>query len=289
MSHQKGTTQTGASPSGYHFVQSYQNCKRKFYWQYIRSLEPIHKAPALLLGSAGHEGLDEWYNQHSIGSSVSKRVKFATDRAIACIEESYDHYYDKSKFEAHKRQLRDTFQQYGLEYYDESLRVLSREDTLSVGLEYGDIFTGRMDLVALFGDGRRMIVDHKFTGWHMESFARSVKSSDQATAYTMLWNENFPGKRVGGVVFNIIRNYQGKIDFKRVPVYRAQGDVDEFKREVSENFRDLAQRAVDPEATWPKNTDHCFAYNSPCPFLDLCQGVKYDGLVGVKFKLREEA
>lgn len=284
--HQKAPD--GPSAAGYHFVQAYQNCKRKFYWQYVKGLEPIHKAPAILLGTAGHVGMEAWYEQHKMGSTTSKKVKFAIDAAIGNLEEHYDEYYDPSKFEVHKRQLRDTFQQYGLQYDHEPFRVISLEESLEVTLKYGDLFTGRVDLVTLRDDGRVMIMDHKFTSWSLHNFKRAVQASDQATAYTLLWNKNHPKRPASGVIFNLIRNYQGKIDFLQVPVYRAQADVEVFESEVSENLRDLSQRAIDPEATWPKNTDHCFSYNRACPFLDLCQGVKYDGLVGVKYKKRED-
>jgi hypothetical protein len=279
----------GPSASGYHFVQAYQNCKRKFYHQYIQGLEENYRAPAILFGTAGHVGMEEWYRQHAQQSPISKKVKFATDAAIADAESRRDQYYDLSKLEVHKRQLKDTFHQYGLVYPDEPFKVVSIEENYEVTLDYGDIFTGRIDLVTLRNNGQLMIMDHKFTGWSLESFKRSVQASDQATAYCMLWNEHNPKRRAGGVIFNLIRNYQGRIEFAQVPVYRAQQDIDTFRREVSENLRDMAQRVIDPEATWPKNTDHCFAYNRACPFLELCQGVKFDGLIGTKYHKKENS
>lgn len=280
--------QDGPSNSGYHFIQAYQNCKRKFYWQYIEGLEPIYRAPAILLGTAGHAGMEEWYRWHKQGASTSKKVKFAIDRAIEDLESRRDQYYDMGKFETHKRQLKDTFQQYALVYDEEPFKVIAIEESEEVSLKYGDIFTGRIDLTVMRNEGRLMIMDHKFTSWSLNNFKRAVQASDQATAYTLLWNRNHPQKLVSGVIFNLIRNYQGSIDFLQVPVYRAHADVEEFEREVSENLRDLAQRVIDPEATWPKNTDQCFSYNRACPFLELCQGVKFDGLIGVKYKKRED-
>lgn len=280
--------QDGPSESGFHFVQAYQNCKRKFYNRYVRGLEPTYSSPAILLGTAGHAGMEEWYTQHKAGSQVSKKIKFATDRAIAEVEARREKYYDPAKMEVHKRQLRDIFQQYGLHYSNEPFRVLGIEHSLEAPLKYGDVLTGRVDLSTLRNDGQLMIMDHKFTGWSLENFKRSVKASDQTASYMYLWNHNNPTRRCAGVIYNIIRNYQGKIEFAQVPVYRTQEDLDTFVREVSENMRDLSQRLIDPEATWPKNTDHCYAYNRACPFLELCQGIKFDGLIGTKFKQKEQ-
>lgn len=283
------STSDGPSSAGYHFVQAYQNCKRKFYNTYVRGLEGIYRSPAILFGTAAHVGMEEWYKQHAQGSVVSKKVKFATDAAIVDAESRRDQYYDPSKLEVHKRQLKDTFHQYGLVYFNEPFRVVGVEENYEITLQYGDIFTGRIDLVTLRDNGQLMIMDHKFTSWSLDNFKRSVQASDQATAYCALWNANNPKRRASGVIFNLVRNYQGKIEFAQVPVYRAQSDIDIFIREVSENMRDMAQRLIDPDSTWPKNTDQCFAYNSPCPFLELCQGVKYDGLIGTKFKVKENS
>lgn len=288
MSNQKQDRKDGPSNSGYHFVQAYQNCKRKFYWQYVKGLEPIHMAPAILFGTAGHAGLEEWYKLHSQGSSISKKVKLSIEAAVSDLESRREHYYEMSKFEAHKQQLKDTFHQYGLQYEDQSFKVVSIEDSLEVELQYGDMFTGRLDLVVMQNDGRLMIMDHKFTSWSLSNFKRAVQANDQSTAYTLLWNKNNPQRRAAGVIFNLIRNYQGSIDFLQVPVYRSQVDVDIFEKEVSENLRDLSQRVIDPEASWPKNTDQCFSYNRACPFLELCQGAKFDGLIGVKYTTKED-
>lgn len=278
----------GPSESGFHFVQAYQNCKRKFHYRYIRGLEPVYQSPAILLGTCGHAGMEEWYLQHQQGSQTSKKIKFATDRAITEIESRRDQYYDPAKMEVHKRQLRDIFQQYGLHYSTEPFRVLDIESSLSAPLTYGDMLTGRLDLTVLRNDGQLMIYDHKFTGWSLDNFKRASRASDQTTAYMFLWNHNNPKRRCAGVVYNIIRDYQGKIEFAQVPVYRSQEDIDLFVREVSENMRDLSQRVIDAEATWPKNTDHCYSYNRACPYLELCQGIKYDGLIGTKFKEKEQ-
>lgn len=286
-SHQKKAPD-GPSASGYHFIQAYQNCKRKFYYTYVQGLEGKYRSPAILFGTAAHVGMEAWYTEHKNKSAISKKVKFATDAAIADLEAHRDQYYDLSKFEVHKRQIKDTFQQYGLEYHQEDFYIMAIEESSEVELDYGDIFTGRLDLVVKQFDGRIMIYDHKFTSWSLNNFKRSVQASDQATAYTKLWNEKHPDQRASGVVFNLIRNYQGSISFLRVPVYRAQEDVETFSREASENLRDLSQRVIDPQATWPKNTDQCFAYNQACPFLELCQGVKFSGLIGTKFIKREE-
>lgn len=277
----------GPSEAGYHFVQSYQNCKRKHYYTQILGLEPLYRSPAILFGTAVHTGLEEWYRQHKAGSSTSKKVKLGRDAALQSLDEHRHYYFDPTKAEVHRRQIIDTFQQYGLEYHEELFWVIAIEESLSHTLPSGDIFTGRLDLVTMQHDARIMIRDHKTTSWNMENVKRGLQVSDQASSYMMLWNKKNPTKRCAGVIFSIIRNYQGKTDFLQVPVYRTQKDIDLFEKEVTENLWDLAQRAIDPEATWPKNTDHCFSYNTACPFLELCQGSNFSGLIGVKFKQKE--
>lgn len=278
----------GPSEAGYHFVQSYKNCKRKHYYTYIRRLEPLYLSPAILFGTATHAGLEEWYRQHAAGASTTKKVKFGRDAALQRLDAQRHLYFDPAKIEIHKRQIIDTFQQYGLEYHEELFRVLAIEESLSCTLPSGDIFTGRIDLAVMGHDARLMIYDHKTTSWRLDNVRRGLMVSDQASSYMMLWNKEHPTKRCAGVVFSIIRNYLGKTEFLQVPVYRTQKDIELFEAEVTEELGDMSQRAINPNALWAKNTDHCYSYNKACPFLELCQGSKFDGLIGVKFKVKEE-
>ena len=51
---------------------------------------------------------------------------------------------------------------------------------------------------------------------------------------------------------------------------------------------DIERRLFDPEARWPKNTESCFLYNRPCPFLDICKGQNYEALIGVQYEQKEQ-
>jgi hypothetical protein len=93
---------------------------------------------------------------------------------------------------------------------------------------------------------------------------------------------------VYGTIFNIIRSYKGEVDFDRLVVTVTPQDVEEFRLDAAHDFERMYEKLQAPdEARWPKNTDQCFKFNRPCPFLDICKGMEKDMLIGVKYKYRE--
>lgn len=276
-----------ASDSGYHFIQDYRNCKRCFYYRYVKRLVPLQKSPALLFGGCMHLAMETWYDLLSKGVPAHDRVRSALDTFEKEINKVRDEYSDEEFFIRDVQRGQDILRQYGLQYANESWLVDGIEVPLDVELPTGDVFTGRLDLVVHSGDGRRYIIDHKFTGWSMSNVIKTLQNSDQATAYKMLWEHNHPDKPINGVIFNICRAYKGKVDFHQLAVAKMPQDVKEFKAGIMDDLQDMANRLSNPDSVWPKNTDRCFDFNRPCEYLPLCQGVNYDGLIGIKYKIEE--
>lgn len=277
-----------ASNAGFHFVQDYKRCQKYWFNKYVRGLDPIHKSPALLFGESGHTALEAFYGAVRDGVPYHERgtlMKKAFIEAIDSHQEEYD-YHDK--FIDDRERASIVSDAYALQYASEYLKVLAIEESLEVELDNGQHFTGRIDMIVKLQEGQRYIMDHKFTGWSLNSFSKGVQNSDQATAYIMLWNEAHPEARVSGVIFNIIREYKGNVNFLRPIVVKTQADLEEFKLDLMDVQDDMAERVLNPEARWSKNTDSCFLYNRPCPYLDLCKGENYEGLIGVRYKLRTE-
>lgn len=278
----------GPSEAGFHFIQHFRNCERYFYHQYIDNIEPLQRSPALLFGGAMHKALEVWYNLLSEGEPVHKRAAKAQnefEKAMKAVQHMYE--YEDAFFgdlDKGKRNL----QEYGLQYSNEYWKVEAVENDLKVTFDTGDVFTGRLDFVGVDGYNKRYIVDHKFSGWSLSNFKRSLDASDQATAYKLLWEENFPDKPLDGIIFNIVRNYKNDINFDQHFAFRSQSDVEDFRRGIRADLARLSEKLANPDAAWPKNTDQCFKYNRPCPFLDICKGMKnWQALIGIKYKYRD--
>lgn len=280
--------QGGPSESGYHFIQDYRKCKRLFHHKYIIGLEPLHTSPTLLYGNAIHAGLESYYE----ALRDNKGMKIASNRLVSRFRESMakvkEEYVEPDYWVKDLKKGEHLLQQYPLWYSQDitNYKVIGVEHDLwmPVGPSGSSRFTGRIDLVWSNNQGNRYIVDHKTTGWSIKNLKRTLGASDQATAYMALWNYHNPKMRVNGVIFNILREYQGSIDGDRLLVYKTQQDIDDFVEDLAYDITDLQNRIMDPKARWPKNTESCFLYNRPCPFLEICQGANYQSLVGLKFK-----
>lgn len=51
-------------------IQTFKECRRKFYYSYIKGIRPAIDKPVLRLGSAVHEGLDLLAKEHSLAETV---------------------------------------------------------------------------------------------------------------------------------------------------------------------------------------------------------------------------
>lgn len=278
----------GGSEAGFHFFQDYQRCHKYWYWKYARGLEPLSKSPALIFGESGHEGLEEWYKGMKQGLPLANRRDLFRDAFIAALEERADQYDYKDTLDTDKQRAHQIVDEYCLQYPDEGFTILGTEVLLDYVFPDGRRTTGRLDLVIKDRQGVVKIVDHKFTGWSIANFAKAVSASNQSAQYLNLWNYHNPDRKAYSVVYNIIRNYKGNVDFKRPSVFKTNEDLQDYIADLGDVMADLSNRLATPEARWPKNTESCFLYNRPCPFLELCKGVNYQTLIGTHFTVRED-
>lgn len=277
-----------ASDAGFHFIQDFRRCKRYWYNKYVRRLEPLQRSPALIFGESGHDALETYYAAAKEGIPYHERGAILKQTFLDKLHERKDRYTYHDKYEEDLNRAEFVSDAYTLQYSMEGFTPLAIEESINVTLPNGQPFTGRIDLVVRSRENIIYIVDHKFTGWSLNSFAKTVENSDQATAYLMLWNETHPELKATAVIFNIIREYKGNVNFLRPVVSKTQRDVEDFKLDLMDDQNDITRRLTDPDARWPKNTESCFLYNRPCPFLDLCKGQNYEGLIGVKFEQKDQ-
>jgi len=277
-----------ASDSGFHFIQDYQRCPRYWYNKYVRGLEEIRKSPALIFGESGHEALEHYYRLVQNKVPFHERVEPTKQTFLNALKERKDQYEYHDRFEDDINRAEAIIDAYALQHSMEYLSPIAIEESLEMELPNGQVFTGRIDLVVKSQEGAIYIMDHKFTGWSLSSFAKTTENSDQATAYLMLWNQTHPELEARGVIFNIIREYKGNVNFLRPIVTKTDGDIENFKLDLMDIQNEIVHKLGTPDARWPKNTGSCFLFNRPCPFINICKGENFEYLIGSKYKLREE-
>jgi hypothetical protein len=237
-----------------------------------------------MFGKTMHTGMEAYYKSLQKSDHTGEAV-FAGKEAFKRDLESYREVYILGQqFDDDLHRGQRLIEDYGIHYYNDHFKVVAVEETMELPLSDNSIFTGRLDLAVVSQEARLYIVDHKFTGWSLSSFAKSIKVSDQGTGYLLLWNSTHPKEmQASGVMFNICRNYKGATDFLRPIIYKTEKDIEDFRLEIVEDFKEMYSRLSNPNALWPKNTDRCFDYNRPCEYQDLCLGANFQALIGSKF------
>lgn len=173
----------GQSSAGWHRLQLFIECPRKFGYKEIIGLLPMIQSSPLALGSATHEGLAA----HYLGRPFEEGLK------------------DAPKRWAYKVPIaRSILQAYVKHYLREPFEVIDVERELIVRINKRK-FTRRVDLIFL-QQGKIYIMDHKTAGQPKSRFA---SAQHEAALFTqdLVGRAVIPGiygKEFGGVVLNVI-------------------------------------------------------------------------------------
>lgn len=286
----------GPSEAGFHFIQDWKRCQRYWGWTYYYGIEPINPSPVLLYGIAMHEAMEAWLLALMHNGNAFERVNDAKNMFQASLVGMKQYYLFEDTWAADLAKGFQTLEEYGIKYNEEHLFVEVLPDktpclemSCKATTPHGDKFTGRVDGVVRNAQGVRYIIDHKTTGWAISMLERTLRVSNQATGYLWLWNETYPDLKANAVIFNVLRNSKGSIDFARPVVYKTPEDIERFKRDTDITLNEIAEHVAVEDPFFTMNTDSCFKYNKACPFLECCQGSNYELHLGEKFKLRGDA
>lgn len=282
----------GGSPSGFHFLQEWLSCQRKFYWHYVERLEPKSTSRNLVFGVAIHEAL----HQYIMAGGAGINAVPALEKAVVAFEESYRAELEKIKevdmidedLESGPILLRAYVNKYWFDHF----KALAAEEELFVDIPNGlctkaDRFTGRIDLVTE-NEGRIEIRDYKTTRANFGMIEKSLRISDQANGYMWLWNRNHPDKPCNTLVYDLMKIYKGKPDFMRIPVMRSDDDILRFERKAAFILNEIATRVSTEDAVFVENTESCNAWNRQCPYYDLCWASASQAVKDSLFTVREE-
>ena len=275
---------------------TWKECKRKYYYNYVRHIETLFGSSALRYGTVWHAGQEAYY-KHVMENGWKKDGEALRAAAVA-MKESWEFESRGKQFYVDYRTLENGLsalvQYLGHYAFDEGfIEVLQVESEFR--LEMGPTseekkmfpflqpfhFTGKRDLKVRM-DGRIWIYEHKTTGNAIDDQVRKLHRSAQVMGYffsedVLLKDDDKPE----GVLVSIhhlssrkskVTNQYGatKIDFRRVPQIFNRNDIAQWKL----SFFDAAQeiQIATENKCFPMNHDSCFNYGS-CPYLDLCETI----------------
>jgi len=277
------------SALGYHFINLYQDCPRKWYLKYILGIMPKKIGKALIFGKAWHKMAELFYTGKTNAAMLTELMQFY-------LRESYDEYKKEEDFQADMRRCASLVE---LWYTKMSERIgefdiLMTERELRPALG-GGLFrmTIRPDAVLQHKDTKRVyIAEHKTTSYSLNGMVSSVEAEDQVSAYSWGLLQAHPEFEAvfGGVLLDVI--YQkGKVtDFTQEVLYRNRFAREDFElsmiglfNEVTSKVAALQRANLPPPILFPRNGSCCSRW--PCEYEAICRNrVRPDDPLGSDFE-----
>lgn len=254
-----GRTIRRASKSGYHFINLFQQCPRKWWIHYGLGVIPVKTGKALIYGKAWHEALAVFY--------ATQEGKSALDKGLSELEamkleyQSLDDYNTDREKMAKMVPLWCTWCAGILENYD----VVEYETEYTIELVSGARMTIRPDAVLREkSTGSIVIAEHKSTSWSVDNMIHTVDVQDQATAYLFGLAKARPdlAPHLRGILLDVAyaRVYKGKVSdtgmIDSAIIYRTARDFAEFEISMAGLFAELGQKYL----AWKSKS-------APIPFL----------------------
>jgi hypothetical protein len=276
------------SNRGYHFINTYQSCPRKWYLRYPCGIVPVFTGKALTFGKAWHEGLAQVY--------LGKTPEEALETLRAELTNAKGDYLYQPDFESDMVRAGPLFEAWyneiGCHIHDD-FQVLHVEEEFQPKVANMYTMTIRPDaVIKRKSTGEIYIVEHKTTAYSISNMVSSVDAQDQITAY--MWGllsthseyrMNFTGTLLD-VSFLAMRD--GKpaktgAQVSQTLLFRNWEALGEFElnmlglfTEVGQKVRALQAQPVDsPEflilsaQMFPRNGNTCSLFG--CEYADLCR------------------
>jgi CRISPR/Cas system-associated exonuclease Cas4 (RecB family) len=263
-------------------IQTYKDCKRKWWLTYYRRLKPRQKdyTGALALGSRVHAALDMYYSE-GIPLLVAHADLVEQDRLLMESDMFGTEALDKEA-ELGRIMLEGYLEWVEEEGIDADLEMVSTEETIIAPLFNGEVeLQGKLDMrVRRKIDGVRLFRDFKTVGGSLSDFANLAPMNEQILTYMIL--ESIKGdedKRVEGGIFTMLKKV--KRTAKAQPPFYDQITVRHNVFTMRSFWQRLHGTIVDMMRTkkaLDEGEDHRFvAYPSPsrdckwkCQFSSIC-------------------
>lgn len=301
-------------------VQTFKQCKRKWYLGYYRELAPITEkmTGALRTGGRVHEALEGYYVPDGMERSDPVQVlRDVQKRDLAVL----NHQYDPDAGVAVPTDVEDEIlKAFSLELAmitgymqwiaesgeDAYLKIVAPEQTLEVPFDVRDVtvlvkLIGKLDVRAIrLSDGRRMFIDHK-TAADFNRFEQTAGQSEQPLHYMLLEMLDRPYDNPNSLttvaMYNLLRKVKrtgtAKPPFyKRLPIERNMHEVMGYADKLVYVIQDIWRltqelNAISPAtyAAYPSPGDQCSwkcEFNRLCPLMD--DGSRYEMMIVDAFK-----
>lgn len=202
-------------------VQTFKDCRRKWWLSYYRRLQPKMQqmTGALALGSRIHQALDDYYSK---GIPLLDAHSALVEADRKALQDSFRDTYDlDSEAELGRIMLEGYLQWVEENGIDSELEMISTEEIISMPLLEGRVeLQGKIDMrVRRKADGVRMFRDFKTVGGSFTDFGAMAHMNEQILTYMMLETaQNKEGERTEGGIFTMLKKVKRSAN-ARPPFY----------------------------------------------------------------------
>lgn len=259
-------------------LNSIQACPQKTFYNFVRGLQPMHKAAPLERGSLIHDMLEVYYSL--IGQCINQKNPIWAEMGAVGFTERPTTRAEAAQFAIEVGRWRLSlielpisdgtemlrhFKEYQEKYFNENWRPLAVERVGSIVLyedeNYKFIYNFKIDLI--INDGSNILwVDHKTASRHSEPSSMSNQFIGYAYGLSIPY----------GIINRIgLQKTIGKERFQRIYMNYAKDRIDEWKQNTIESAFFLAQCMEHQH--WPMNLTSCDKY-SGCIYEAVCSQPK---------------
>ena len=207
-------------------IQTFKDCRRKWWLSYYRRLQPATQnfTGALALGSRIHAALDEYY---SVGTPLLEaHAKLVEKDKHTLLTQFRDTMDLDSEAELGRIMLEGYLQWVEENGIDAELEMISTEEIISMPMLDGEVeLQGKLDMrVRRKADGVRMFRDFKTVGGSFTEFASLAHMNEQILTYMVLEAaQNKEGERCEGGIFTMLKKVKRSANAK--PPFYEQMEV----------------------------------------------------------------
>ena len=284
-------------------LKLFRKCKRKWYWRYIMRLKPKWSDANLLIGSATHSALGQWYKNSKISNVKFMRLlKKESVKLEEAFQVSAD-YYDQDDLDKAETTLK-TFQGmirgyidiYRSDLKDWIVDPKNVEREFTVVFDDFDLF-GIVDLLPVNRKTKKqLIVEHKTASKIGDTYIDRLPLDTQVRGYICGAKKGLGLKPVE-VIYDVIRkcglrrkgdesqkdfNDRIALDYASRPEFYffrenlkfSKSDIDAFEYDLIKTHAEYEFTINDDDplnpASWVCSDNICNEFFKNCPYLPLC-------------------
>lgn len=264
-------------------IQSFKDCRRKWYLNYYRHLVPTKKkwTGPLPLGTRVHAALDDYY---SLGTPLldAYALHFAADQDQAEIDGTPAEELE-SEGELGRIMLEGYLDWVADEGIDADYEMISTEQELSVPMLDGEVeLRGKLDMrVRRRSDGVRLLRDFKTVGGSFQQWNATAHLNEQVLTYMLLEHaqNTETDNRIEGAVFTLLKKVRRTAKanppfYDQIIVRHNVFSLRSFWDRIHGTLTDLmgVKKALDAGANpnqvaYPRPSSDC---TWKCPFFSVC-------------------